>query len=105
MPQCGGDLENCVNKGRLISLALPTLLLLLSASGPAVAKGGSQATAGNGAKDEKSVAPRLATNPGNTKVDNRSAKSNVNPDAGSEGTQDPYAVPLFKDAKPLRPAK
>jgi hypothetical protein len=49
------------------------------------------------------VAPRLATNPGNTKVDNRSAKSNVNPD--SEGTQDPYAVPLFKDAKPLRPAK
>jgi hypothetical protein len=94
---------NRVNKSRLISLALP---VLLSASGLAVAKGASQATAGNAPKDETSVAaPRAATNPGNTKVDNRSAKGNVNPAAGTESTQDPYAVPLFKDARPLRTAK
>ena len=91
-----------MNKSRLISLALPVLLL---ASGLALAKGGSQAIAGNAAKEETSVAPRSATNPGSAKADNRSAKGNINPDAGTEGSQDPYSVPLFKDAKPLRTAK
>jgi hypothetical protein len=51
------------------------------------------------------VGPRSATKAASTKIDNRTPKGNVNPNPGAESTQDPYAVPLFKDAKPLRTAK
>ena len=42
-------------------------------------------------KDGTYVEPHRATNPDNTKVNNYSAKGNVNPYTGKEGTKHPLA--------------
>jgi len=49
------------------------------------------------------VAPSHATNPNDTKTDNYSAKGNVNPYTGKEGTKDPYATP--RDPYAYKPHK
>lgn len=50
-------------------------------------------------KDGTYVAPTVATNPNNTKVDNYGSKGNVNPATGKEGTVDPYKVEPAKPKK------
>lgn len=45
------------------------------------------------------VAPSHATAPNDTKADNYSAKGNINPYTGKEGTIDPYKVDPPKPAK------
>ena len=52
-------------------------------------------------KDGTSAAPQVQTSPNAAKTDSQSPKGNVGPSASKEGTKDPYAVPLLKDAKPL----
>ena len=75
------------------------LLLGFALIGAAAAK--DQAVKDSVKKDGTAVAPNVQTSPNATKPDSNSTKGNANPSAGKEGTKDPYAVPLLKDAKPL----
>ena len=52
-------------------------------------------------KDGAAAAPQVQTSPNATKPDSQGPKGNASPSASKEGTKDPYAVPLLKDAKPL----
>jgi len=70
------------------SFAVMTCAIALS--GAAVA--GDHAVKGYIKKDGTYVAPSMATNPNNTKLDNYSTKNNVNPYTGKAGTVDPYKV-------------
>lgn len=63
-------------------------LALAAAVAPALAKG-SHATKAYVKKDGTIVAPAVATNPNKTQRDNYSAKGNVNPATGKEGTKTP----------------
>ncbi|MDS4076964.1 MAG: hypothetical protein RKO68_13560 [Candidatus Accumulibacter sp.] len=51
---------------------------------------GSHSIKGYTKKDGTYVAPSHAKDPNNSKSDNWSAKGNVNPYTGKEGTKDPY---------------
>ena len=87
-----------MNKNQLIPVAVA---VLLSASGLAVAKGGAPAISG-GSGNAARAATHVPTNSSNTKPDTRSSKGNVNASTPADGARDPYSVPLFKDARPLR---
>lgn len=50
-------------------------------------------------KDGTYVAPSVATNPDNSKLNNYSSKGNTNPYTGKEGTVDPYKIDLPKPKK------
>ena len=75
------------------------LLLGLAVAGAAWAK--EQVPGGTARKDAAAVAPAAQTSPNTAKLANDAAKGKVNPNAGTEGTADPYKVPLLRDAKPL----
>ena len=53
-------------------------------------------------KDGTYVPPSYATDPNDTKVDNYSAKGNLNPYTGKAGTKDPYALPEPVTAPPKK---
>ena len=79
---------------------MKTLMLLAAAVAvalPAAAK--DHAVKGYVKKDGTYVAPTRATNPNDTKVDNYSAKGNVNPATGKEGKVDPYKIEAPKPKK------
>lgn len=64
------------------------LLALLVVAEPALARG-SHAVRAHVTKKGTYVAPTRATNPNKTERDNFSAKGNVNPATGKEGTKEP----------------
>lgn len=66
------------------------MILLCSLAATSFAKD-SHAVKGYTKKDGTYVEPHRATNPDNTKVNNYSAKGNVNPYTGKEGTKHPLA--------------
>jgi hypothetical protein len=74
------------------------LLLGLAVAGAGSAK--EQAADGTARKDA-AVAPAAQTSPNRAKLANDAVKGKVNPNAGTEGTADPYKVPLLRDARPL----
>lgn len=76
------------------------IILLALASAPVLAQ--SHMKNGYVKKDGTYVAPSMATNPNDTKLDNYSTKGNVNPYSGKAGTVDPYKVQTPK-LKPLKP--
>src|SRR5689334_20520798 len=53
--------------------------------------GGSHSVRGYTTKNGTYVAPHTQTNSNGTKLDNWSAKGNINPYTGKMGTKDPYA--------------
>lgn len=77
----------------LISVGLALL------AGAAIAQTASHKVDGYIKKDGTYVAPAVATNPNATKADNYSAKGNVNPSTGKEGTVDPYKIEPYKAPK------
>jgi hypothetical protein len=76
------------------------IILLALASAPVLAQ--SHMKNGYVKKDGTYVAPSMATNPNDTKLDNYSTKGNVNPYSGKAGTVDPYKVQAPK-LKPIKP--
>jgi flagellar basal body L-ring protein FlgH len=91
-----------VKHKHLLALVVP---FLLSTSGLATAKGSAQALAGAAGKEAPPATQQQAS-PAGTKADNRPAKANASATSGTGAptgsTQDPFSVPLFKDARPLR---
>ena len=47
------------------------------------------------------AAPRASSDSPDAKPENRAGKATVAPPAAAEPAKDPYAVPLFQQAKPL----
>jgi len=77
------------------------MLALLALSGVATAKN-SQPVAGDTAKpDVAAIAPAAAT-PSEVKPAKVAAKRSAAATTETEPTRDPYAVPLFKQARPLK---
>lgn len=75
------------------------LIGLALTAGAVVAQTASHKVDGYVKKDGTYVAPTVATNPNNTKLDNYSTKGNVNPATGKEGTVDPYKIEPYKSPK------
>ena len=81
-------------------MSMKAILVLMGACAFTVtAVGGDHAVKGYVKKDGTYVAPTMATNPNETKLDNYSTKGNVNPYSGKVGTVDPYKV------EPIKPRK
>lgn len=77
-------------------------LLALALSMTSLASANESAAKGTAKKEATVVATAVPAPANSSKADNNSgAKRSANPTAGQEGAKDPYAVPLFKDARAL----
>ena len=76
-------------------------LLALALAMTSLASAKEPAGKGTEKKDAAVVAPAAPAPSNATKVDNRGAKASATPVANKESAKDPYAVPLFKDARSL----
>jgi hypothetical protein len=100
MPRLAATRETSVTGTQLSKIAFP--VLLLAATGLALAKDDSQSVAASTTKGGTSVAPRVAPSPNGTKRENPPAKGSINPRTDAEETKDPYSVPLLQHARPLK---
>lgn len=75
-----------------LTVLLAAAALAMCGAVYAKGKGGSHYVAPHVTKSGTYVEGHMKTSPNATKVDNYSAKGNVNPYTGKEGTKDPYAI-------------
>jgi hypothetical protein len=90
-----------MNRIGRISLGMVAVLAL---SGVATAKDSPPVTVAM-AKPDVAVAAPVSAPPSETKPAKAAAKRNASATTEAEPARDPYAVPLFQQARPLKPFK